>query len=137
MALGKEKRKWKCDRCDMSGHYALPRDQQIVGIHPSTGLQHKPEWIVYHEFVLTSKNFMRTCTQVHRKPSSRSPKAGHPKVGQSDFRSGLQSPAFGKPFFCICDTCHFCCLWGLMSKALMLVDKMQTFHSHRFRQDPS
>lgn len=33
-------------------------------MHPSTTLTHKPEWLLYNEFVLTSKNFVRTVTQV-------------------------------------------------------------------------
>ena len=27
-------------------------------------LQHKPEWVLYHEFVLTSKNFIRTALDI-------------------------------------------------------------------------
>jgi len=49
---------------EKSGIYSTTRDGQLIALHPSTGLQHKPEWVLYHEFVLTSKNFMRTCTQV-------------------------------------------------------------------------
>ena len=36
----------------------------MVALHPSTVLQHKPEWCVYEEFVLTSKNYIRTVTDV-------------------------------------------------------------------------
>ena len=25
---------------------------------------HKPEWVLYNEFVLTTKNYIRTCTDV-------------------------------------------------------------------------
>jgi len=35
-----------------------------VGLHPSTCISHKPEWVIFHEFVLTSKNFIRTCTEI-------------------------------------------------------------------------
>ena len=35
-------------------------------MHPSTVLQTKPEWVTYFEFVLTAKNFIRTCTQAPR-----------------------------------------------------------------------
>ena len=31
-------------------------------MHPSAVLDHKPEWVVYNEFVLTSKNYIRTVT---------------------------------------------------------------------------
>lgn len=40
------------------------KDDQIVAIHPSSVLDHKPEWCVYHEFVLTTKNYIRTVTDV-------------------------------------------------------------------------
>ena len=41
------------------------KDSQIVAIHPSSVLNHKPEWIIYQEFVLTGKNYLRTCTDVN------------------------------------------------------------------------
>ncbi|PFH38484.1 ATP-dependent RNA helicase [Besnoitia besnoiti] len=47
-----------------SGHYLTVKDNQTVALHPSTVLDHKPEWVIYHEYVLTSKNFIRTITQV-------------------------------------------------------------------------
>ena len=37
---------------------------QVVQLHPTTCLDHKPEWILYNEFVLTTKNYIRTCTDV-------------------------------------------------------------------------
>ncbi len=37
---------------------------QVVALHPSTCLDRKPEWVVYNEFVLTSKNFIRTVTDI-------------------------------------------------------------------------
>lgn len=49
---------------EKSGHYLTIKDNQVVGLHPSTCLTHKPEWVLYNEFVLTSKNFIRTVTQV-------------------------------------------------------------------------
>lgn len=49
---------------EKSGHYLTVKDNQVVALHPSTCLQHKPEWVLYNEFVLTSKNFVRTVTQV-------------------------------------------------------------------------
>jgi hypothetical protein len=39
------------------------KDNQSVALHPSSGLQ-KVEWVMYDEFVLTSRNFIRTCTEV-------------------------------------------------------------------------
>jgi hypothetical protein len=35
-----------------------------VALHPSCCLDHKPEWVVYHEFTLTSKQFIRTVTEI-------------------------------------------------------------------------
>ena len=40
------------------------KDNQVVAMHPSTCMTHKPEWILYNEVVLTTKNFVRTVTQV-------------------------------------------------------------------------
>ena len=37
---------------------------QVVQLHPSTCLDHKPEWVLYNEFVLTSKNYICTCTDI-------------------------------------------------------------------------
>ena len=28
-------------------------------------MDHKPEWCVYHEFVLTSKNYIRTVSEIN------------------------------------------------------------------------
>lgn len=49
---------------EKSGHYLTIKDNQVVALHPSTCISHKPEWVLYNEFVLTSKNFVRTVTQV-------------------------------------------------------------------------
>ena len=47
-----------------TGHYLIIQDNQVVQLHPSTCLDHKPEWVIYNEFVLTTKNYTRTCTDV-------------------------------------------------------------------------
>jgi len=31
-------------------------------IHPSTVIDRKPDWVLYNEFVLTSRNYIRTVT---------------------------------------------------------------------------
>ena len=36
----------------------------MVHLHPSNCLDHKPEWVIYNEYVLTSRNFIRTVTDV-------------------------------------------------------------------------
>lgn len=46
------------------GSYLTIKDNQVVQLHPSTCLDHKPEWVVYNEFVLTTKNYIRTVTDV-------------------------------------------------------------------------
>ncbi|XP_064383734.1 putative pre-mRNA-splicing factor ATP-dependent RNA helicase PRP1 isoform X2 [Halichondria panicea] len=49
---------------ERSGHYLTVKDNQAVQLHPSTCLDHKPEWVLYNEFVLTTKNYVRTCTDI-------------------------------------------------------------------------
>lgn len=49
---------------ERNGSYKTVKDEQVVILHPSTCLTHKPEWIVFHEFVLTSRHFVRTCTEI-------------------------------------------------------------------------
>ncbi len=49
---------------ERSGHYLTVKDNQLVSLHPSTCLQQKPEWVLYNEFVLTTKNYIRVCTEI-------------------------------------------------------------------------
>lgn len=49
---------------ERTGHYLTVKDNQMVHLHPSTCLDHKPEWVLYNEFVLTSRNFIRIVTDV-------------------------------------------------------------------------
>ena len=44
--------------------YVTVKDNQSVLLHPSTVLGVDAEWVVYNEFVLTSKNYIRTVTSV-------------------------------------------------------------------------
>ncbi|KAI5478143.1 hypothetical protein MNV49_005407 [Pseudohyphozyma bogoriensis] len=44
--------------------YTTVKDNQVVGLHPSNGLDSNPEWVLYNEFVLTTRNFIRTVTEV-------------------------------------------------------------------------
>lgn len=46
------------------GYYITVKDIQIVTLHPSTVFQINPEWVLYHELILTSKNFIRTVTKI-------------------------------------------------------------------------
>ena len=47
-----------------SKSYKTVKDDQIVLLHPSTVLQTESEWLLYNEFVLTTKNYIRTVTGV-------------------------------------------------------------------------
>jgi pre-mRNA-splicing factor ATP-dependent RNA helicase DHX15/PRP43 len=50
---------------DSSGKtYVTVKDTQSVLLHPSTVLGQDSEWVLYNEFVLTSKNYIRTVTAV-------------------------------------------------------------------------
>ncbi|CAM9961266.1 unnamed protein product [Heterosigma akashiwo] len=49
---------------ERTGHYLTVKDNQVVSIHPSSVLDVKPQWVLYEDFVLTSKNYIRTCTAV-------------------------------------------------------------------------
>lgn len=44
--------------------YKTVKDDQSVLLHPSTVLGVDSEWVVYNEFVLTTKNYVRTVTAV-------------------------------------------------------------------------
>ncbi|KAI9103830.1 P-loop containing nucleoside triphosphate hydrolase protein [Phlyctochytrium arcticum] len=46
------------------GGYSTCKDNQVVQLHPSCGLDNKPEWVLYNEFVLTTKNYIRTSTNI-------------------------------------------------------------------------
>jgi len=49
---------------ERTGHYLTVKDNQMVHLHPSSCLDHKPEWVIYNEFVLTTRNFIRIVTDV-------------------------------------------------------------------------
>eukprot|EP00033_Pygsuia_biforma_P001838 GCRY01002056.1.p1 GENE.GCRY01002056.1~~GCRY01002056.1.p1 ORF type:complete len:732 (-),score=138.63 GCRY01002056.1:144-2339(-) len=48
-----------------AGHYLTVKDNQLVTLHPSCVLTSKPEWVLFHEFVLTTQNYVRTVTDIH------------------------------------------------------------------------
>ncbi|CAE8599003.1 unnamed protein product, partial [Polarella glacialis] len=55
----------QCAHIDQGGkNYMTVRDQQMVAIHPSSFLQHKPEWVMYHETVVTDRCYMRNVTAI-------------------------------------------------------------------------
>jgi pre-mRNA-splicing factor ATP-dependent RNA helicase DHX15/PRP43 len=45
-----------------TGKYLTVKDNQNVELHPSTVIISRPEWVLFEEFVLTTKNFIRTVT---------------------------------------------------------------------------
>mgnify|MGYP002632378209 FL=1 len=52
-------------RKDPQEGYKTVVDQTPVHIHPGSALfQRQPDWLVYHELVLTSKEYMRECCAV-------------------------------------------------------------------------
>ncbi|KAK8663679.1 hypothetical protein V6N13_083486 [Hibiscus sabdariffa] len=52
-------------RLQKNGSYRTMKCQQIAYIHPSSGLaQEPPRWVVYHELVLTTKEYMRNVTEL-------------------------------------------------------------------------
>ncbi|KAF9221070.1 P-loop containing nucleoside triphosphate hydrolase protein [Gyrodon lividus] len=46
------------------GNYLTVKDNQVVGLHPSCGLDTQPEWVIFNEFVLTTRPYIRTVTDV-------------------------------------------------------------------------
>ena len=49
---------------ERGGNYLTMKDEQVVSLHPSTCIPDKPEWVIYNEFVLTTKNYIRTVSAV-------------------------------------------------------------------------
>ncbi|KDQ52578.1 hypothetical protein JAAARDRAFT_138414 [Jaapia argillacea MUCL 33604] len=46
------------------GNYLTVKDNQVVALHPSCGLDKQPEWVIFNEFVLTTRPYIRTVTEV-------------------------------------------------------------------------
>ncbi|KAK7679049.1 DEAH-box ATP-dependent RNA helicase prp43 [Cerrena zonata] len=44
--------------------YLTVKDNQVVGLHPSCGLDTHPDWVIFNEFVLTTRPYIRTVTTV-------------------------------------------------------------------------
>ncbi|KAK9309042.1 hypothetical protein QLX08_001221 [Tetragonisca angustula] len=55
-------------RLSKGGHYKTAKHNQTVSIHPNSSLfQELPRWILYHELVFTTKEFMRQVTEIESK----------------------------------------------------------------------
>ncbi|KAJ7905394.1 P-loop containing nucleoside triphosphate hydrolase protein [Mycena olivaceomarginata] len=46
------------------GNYLTVKDNQVVALHPSCGMDTQPEWVMFNEFVLTTRPYIRTVTEV-------------------------------------------------------------------------
>ncbi|KAF5313879.1 hypothetical protein D9619_013029 [Psilocybe cf. subviscida] len=46
------------------GNYLTVKDNQVVALHPSCGLDTQPEWVLFNEFVLTTRPYIRTVSEV-------------------------------------------------------------------------
>ncbi|KAG2129133.1 P-loop containing nucleoside triphosphate hydrolase protein [Suillus clintonianus] len=46
------------------GNYVTLKDDQAVMLHPSCRLDTQPEWVIFNEFVLTTRPYLRTVTDV-------------------------------------------------------------------------
>uniref|UniRef100_A0A674P311 DEAH (Asp-Glu-Ala-His) box helicase 15 n=1 Tax=Takifugu rubripes TaxID=31033 RepID=A0A674P311_TAKRU len=53
---------------ERTGHYLTVKDNQVVQLHPSTVLDHKPEWVALQRIRSHHQNYIRTCTDI--KPES-------------------------------------------------------------------
>ena len=55
-------------RKDPQEGYRTVVENQPVYIHPSSALfQRQPDWLIYHELVMTTKEYMRECTLIDPK----------------------------------------------------------------------
>uniref|UniRef100_A0A182QIP3 RNA helicase n=1 Tax=Anopheles farauti TaxID=69004 RepID=A0A182QIP3_9DIPT len=55
-------------RLSKGGHYKTVKHNQTVSIHPNSALfEELPRWLLYHELVLTTKEFMRTVIVIDNK----------------------------------------------------------------------
>ncbi|OAX41209.1 P-loop containing nucleoside triphosphate hydrolase protein [Rhizopogon vinicolor AM-OR11-026] len=45
------------------GNYMTVKDNQVVALHPSCGLDTQPEWVIFNEFVLTTRPYIRTVSE--------------------------------------------------------------------------
>ncbi|KAH6879690.1 pre-mRNA-splicing factor ATP-dependent RNA helicase PRP43 [Coprinopsis sp. MPI-PUGE-AT-0042] len=46
------------------GTYLTVKDNQAVSLHPSCGLEGQPEWVLFNEFVLTTRPYIRTVSKI-------------------------------------------------------------------------
>jgi pre-mRNA-splicing factor ATP-dependent RNA helicase DHX15/PRP43 len=51
-------------RVGKKGSYVTVKDNQAVDLHPGCGLDGRPEWVLFNEFVLTMRPYIRTVSEV-------------------------------------------------------------------------
>ena len=67
-ALREERREGSTLPQEEGGCYRTLVENQQVYIHPSSALfQKQPDWVIYHELVMTSKEYMREVTAIDPK----------------------------------------------------------------------
>jgi pre-mRNA-splicing factor ATP-dependent RNA helicase DHX15/PRP43 len=44
--------------------YQTVKDSNMVLMHPSSSMQRKPTFVLYQDFVLTKKNYIRTILEI-------------------------------------------------------------------------
>ncbi|XP_019625580.1 PREDICTED: probable pre-mRNA-splicing factor ATP-dependent RNA helicase DEAH2 [Branchiostoma belcheri] len=49
---------------DGTGNYFIVKETQVVQLHPTTCLDSNPGWVLYHEFVLSERNYITTLTEI-------------------------------------------------------------------------
>lgn len=52
---------------ERSNFYMTLREKQVVTLHPSSSLYTKPEWALYHELIITSRNYIRIVSPIEGK----------------------------------------------------------------------
>eukprot|EP00980_Cylindrotheca_fusiformis_P028414 scaffold22599_cov139-Cylindrotheca_fusiformis.AAC.5 len=48
-----------------TGEYLTVKDNQVVAIHPGSVVNSRPDWVIFEEFALTTKNYIRTVTSTN------------------------------------------------------------------------
>ena len=90
--------------------YRTVKDDQAVLIHPSTVLRTEFDWVVYNEFVLTSKQYVRTCTGVRPEWLLVSFNVNNQKILSNVMITNMALPSFRKSL-------RFTTIWTPLTRA--------------------
>lgn len=56
---------YNCAKLHKDGNYKTLKNMHTVNIHPSSSLmKENPKWVLYHELVFTTKEFMRNVIEI-------------------------------------------------------------------------